>query len=158
MAWTKLQLVEAALEEIGLASHAFDVSPDLKESVRHRMDAMVAEWMERGLQLSYDLNAGLNDESGIALSHNSAVYLNLAIRVAPGIGKIPAPETKSAAAQTMDSLWIQAAQPQQRQMPADMPRGEGQKPWRTVYRPYFPVPDVSPVRAVQDDNLDIVKD
>jgi hypothetical protein len=122
------------------------------------MDGMVAGWMERGLQLGYDFGAGLNDESGVALSDELAVYMNLAISIAPGLGKVPSPETKTAAAQALDSMFIRAAQPQQRQMPADMPRGEGQKPWRTVYRPYFPVPDVSPVRVNQDDNLDIVKD
>lgn len=156
--WTKLQFVEAALEEIGLAPYNFDIQPELKESIRARMDSMVAEWMERGLQLSYDLGADLNSEAGVALVHNAAVYLNLAIRIAPGLGKIPSAETKSAAAQTMDSLWIQAAQPQEQQMPASMPRGEGQKPWRTTYYPFFPKPDTSPVRAPQTDNFDVAKD
>lgn len=158
MPWTKLQLVEAALEEIGLAPYNFDIQPELKESARIRMDTMVAEWMERGLQLSYNLDAGLNDDAGIALVHNAAIYLNLSIRIAPGLGKTPSAETKSAAATAMDSLWIQAAQPQERQMPNTMPRGEGQKPWRTVWYPYMPPPDESPLRAPQDDNLNIAKD
>lgn len=158
MTWTKLQFVEAALEEIGLAPFNFDIQPELKESVRARMDSMVAEWMERGLQLSYNLDGDLNSNAGVALAHNSAIYLNLSIRIAPGLGKIPSAETKSAAATTMDTLWIQAAQPQGQQMPSSMPRGEGQKPWRTTYYPFFPSPDTSPLRAPQTDNLDIVKD
>lgn len=158
MSWTKLQFVEAALEEIGLAPYNFDIQPEFKESARARMDTMVAEWMERGLQLSYDLGAGLNDEAGVALVHNAAIYLNLAIRIAPGLGKTPSAETKTAAATAMDSLWIQAAQPQERQMPSEMPRGEGQKPWRSTYYPFFPRPDTSPLRAPDTDNLDVAKD
>lgn len=158
MTWTKLQLVDAALEEVGLAPFNIDVQAEIKESARIRMDSMVAEWMERGLQLSYDLDGGLNSSSGLALAHNSAVYLNLSIRIAPSLGKTPSIETKSDAAKAMDTLWIQAAQPQEQQMPASMPRGEGQKPWRTTYYPYFPRPDTSPLRAPQTDNLDIAKD
>jgi hypothetical protein len=155
---TKLQLVQLAFEEIGLPYYNFDLQPEKLESALHRMDGMVAAWMERGLQLGYDFGAGLNDDSGVALSDELAIYMNLAVSIAPGLGKMPSPETKSAAATSMDSMFIRAAQPEQQQMPASMPRGEGQKPWRSTYYPFFPRPDTSPLRAPQTDNLDIAKD
>ena len=156
---TKLQLVQSAFEEIGLPYYGgFTLDPERLENAVHRMDGMVAGWMGRGLQLGYDFGAGLNDDSGVALSDELAVYMNLAVSIASGLGKIPAAETKSAAATALDSMFIRAAQPQQQQMPASMPRGEGQKPWRTTYYPFFKRPDVSPLRAPLDDQLDIAKD
>lgn len=158
MGWTKLELVESALEEIGLASYNFDLQPELKESARRRMDVMVAEWMERGLQLSYNLGGSINEDSGLALVHTRPVYLQLAMALAPGLGKTPSDETKRAASSSMDTLWIDAAQPIERRPPRDLPRGEGQKPWRTIYYPYMPPPDTSPLQSPLDDVLDVAKD
>jgi hypothetical protein len=158
MSKTKLQLVHAALGELGLPFYNFEIQPELKETALHRMDGLVAGWMGRGLQLGYNFGAALDDDSGVSLEDESAIFLNLALALAPGLGKVPAPETKTAAALSLDSMFIRAAQPQQRQMPADMPRGEGQKPWRTVFYPFFPPPDTSPLRAPQAGELDIAKD
>jgi hypothetical protein len=158
MGWTKLELVDAALEELGLAQYNFDVQPELKESARRRMDTMVAEWMARGLQLSYSLDSDINSDSGLSLTNSGAVYLALALRIAPGLGKTASAETKTAYAAAMDSLWIRAAQPNERQPTNDLPRGEGQKPWRTIYNPFVSSPDVAPLRAPLDDVLDVAKD
>lgn len=119
---------------------------------------MVAEWGERGLQVGYNAPGDINTPSGIALSANAAVYLQLALRISPSLGKTPAPETKTAAAAAMDALYIAAAQPIERQQPGDMPRGEGQKPWRSAYRPFMQAPTANAVVAAQTDNLDLAKD
>ena len=158
MSRTKLQLVEAALEELGLPKWNFDIPPELAESAVHRMDGMVALWMETGLQLAYDFAASAAEPSGLALSDELAVYMNLAVSLAPSLGKTVATETKVAAATGLDAICIRSAAPRPRQMPDTMPRGDGQKPWRTAYYPYFPPPENSPLRTPQTDNLDIAKD
>lgn len=158
MSWRKRDLVEAAFEEVGLAAYSFELQPEQLQSALRRMDAMVAEWVERGLQIGYNATGDIDADSGIALSANAAVYLQLALRISPSLGKIPAPETKAAASAAMDTLYIAAAQPLQRQQPGDMPRGEGQKPWRSIYTPFMPAPTDQSVVAAKTDALDLAKD
>lgn len=158
MSWTKRQLIESAFEELGLAPYVFELQPERMESALRKMDAMIAEWTKNGLQIGYNAPGDLASESGVALHDNQAVYLQLALRLAPSLGKVPSPDTKSDAESAMDTLYIAAAQPLQRQQPRDMPRGEGQKPWRTVYYPFMPPPDTAPISAPMTDNLDIKRD
>lgn len=155
---TKLALVHKAYEEVGLPPYNFTISPEALESARERLDAMVASWMERGLMLGYNLGGSTESESGLALTDVAAAYLNLAIAIAPGLGKTPATETKQAAATALDSLWTRAAYPPDRQPPPELPRGEGQRPWRSIYRPFMPPPDFSPLRAPQTDSLTLKKE
>lgn len=158
MGWSKQELVEAAFEEVGLPPYAFDIQPEQLQSTRRRMDAMVAEWADRGLQIGYNAPGALADDSGVPLSGNQCIYLNLALRIAPSLGKVVAVETKLAAAAALETMIIAAAQPVERQQPSDMPRGEGQKPWRTLYDPFMPEPSFPPLTAKQTDNLDLLKD
>lgn len=47
MSYTKGELVNAALEEIGLASYEFDISSESSESALRRLDSMMMEWKDR---------------------------------------------------------------------------------------------------------------
>lgn len=158
MGWTKQELVDAAFEEIGLPPYTFSIQPEQYQMAMRRMDSMVAEWTERGLQIGYIMESGLNEDSGVALNANSAVYLQLAMRIAPTFGKAVSNESKLSAIAAMDGLWIGAAIPEERQMPGTMPRGQGQRPWRTNYWPFFGKPNTSPITAPKTDDLDIAKD
>ena len=158
MPWTKRQLVEAAFEEVGLAPHTFELQPERLEFALRRMDAMVAEWTTTGLRIGYNAAGGLNDDSGVSAQNVNVVFLHLALRISPSLGKTVSADTRSSATAAMNALYIAAAQPVQRQQPPDMLRGEGQRPWRGTGYTFMPPPDTSPIAAAQSDNLQFDKD
>lgn len=158
--WTKRQLVIAALEELGVQSYEFDISPEEFMTAVRRMDSMVASWDARGIRIGYLLPASQDSsdpdqDSGIPDRANEAVYLNLAIRLGPSYGKPVSAETKAAARVAYDSLLWAAAQPQEQQLPNTLPRGAGNKPWRTSDRTFFPTPSTDPLSVSQGGDLDI---
>ena len=57
MSWTKRQFINAALEEIGLASYVFDIQPEELESALRRLDAMMADWNAKGIRIGYPLSS-----------------------------------------------------------------------------------------------------
>lgn len=150
MAWTKRQLVEQAFDEIGLASYVFDISPEQMNSSLRKMDSMMAVWDSLGIRIGYTLPADaegsdLDDDSGLQVSANQAVYTNLAILIAPSVGKVVSNETKIAASRSYAALLSLAAMPQPQQLPV-MPRGAGNKP---ILRRFTPEP-CDPILAGED--------
>jgi hypothetical protein len=158
--WTKQALVLAARRELGLGG-AFDVNDadELLDDLQ-RLDAMVAAWASKGIRLSYALPSSpgasnINAASGIADAAAEAVYLGLAMRIAPGYGKVITPETRTAARNAYDALLIDAAQPQQQQLRGGMPAGAGHKP-NVFHAVFLPEPDTSPLREGVGESLDIL--
>lgn len=94
MTQTKRKIIEQAYSEIGYASYSFDLQPEQFESALVELNTMLAEWLLWGYDLSYNSATDeLNDESGIADGYIPAVYSNLAIRIAPELGRVPLPGT-----------------------------------------------------------------
>ena len=125
MAWTKGQIVDEALAELALGS-AFDVDPEEREACLRKLDAMMATWDAKGVRVGYNGPGALADDSGLPLSAVETVSLNLAIRCAPGYGKVLSPQTLATARAGYDTLLIAAAMPPQQQLPS-MPRGAGNR-------------------------------
>lgn len=99
MSWTKRQLVEQAHAEIGLSSYSYSLQPQQLQDAMIKMDSMLAMWRTKGIYIGYtspedQLGGDLDDDSEIELEANEAVYLNLAIRLAPSFGKFVAHETR----------------------------------------------------------------
>lgn len=98
MSWTKKQLIDYAFNELGLSSYTYDMMPEQFEIALNKLDAMLALWNSTGINIGYnltDINTNnINQDSGLADYMNEAVYLNLAIRLAPSFGKMVQPETK----------------------------------------------------------------
>lgn len=166
MAWTKLQLVEAAFGELALAGHAFDITPEEQRAALNRLDSLMATWEGRGIRLGYAMPASpddsdINDASGLPDGACEAVFMHLAIRLAAGFGKaLSAPQLRIAREAFMPLLNA-AAQPQNQQLPAGMPLGAGNA------RPYYPrsaagrftgEPDRSPLQTTQGGDLSISPD
>jgi len=154
MGWTKRQFVTQAFEEIGLAAYVFDLTPEQLESALRRLDTMLATWNAKGIRLGYPLpsspqDSSLDEQTGVPDSANEAIYVNLAIRLAPSFGKTPSVDTKATAKATYDGLLSLAAMPMEQQMPAHMPAGAGNKPWRNTDNPFL-TPPVDPLLAGQD--------
>lgn len=102
MSWTKRQIIEQAYEELGLAAMFYDLQPEQLESARRKLDALVAEWSSKSIQIGYPLpseanSSDLDQQTNVPDYAIAAMYLNLAIRIAPSFGKTVFPETKQAA-------------------------------------------------------------
>jgi hypothetical protein len=149
MAWTKQQFIEAAFEEIGLASYTFDLQPQQLESALRRLDTMIASWNALGIRIGYPIpvnpnQSSLSQSTEVPDSANDAIILNLAIRLAPSYGRAVMAETKMNAKQTYDTLLSRAAIPPEMQFPDTLPVGAGNKPWN-IDQPF-----VIPPRDVVD--------
>lgn len=158
MSWTKRQFVVQAFEEIGLASYVFDLSPEQMDSALRRLDSMMAAWNAKGIRLGYPIpgnpqDSSLEEKTGVPDSANEAVYMGLAVRLAPGFGKVVSPDTKSAAKQGYDTLLSRAAMPIEQQLPGSMPAGAGNKPWCKNDGPFL-TPPVDPLLAGQDGEIE----
>ena len=130
MGWIKRDIVEQALEEIGIASYAFDLSSEQMEAGLRRLDTMMAEWNSRGIRLGYPLpsspkSSDLDQETGVPDAAIEAMVLNLACRIAPQYGRVVSTDTKVFARSALNSLYARAAQPVEMQLPETMPLGAG---------------------------------
>lgn len=146
MSWTKRQIVSEAFAELALASNDFDIQPEEQQTALRRLDTLMATWEARGVRAGYRFPASLADsdldaDSGLPDSAIEAAYLNLAIRLAAMFGKTITPDTKKAARDAFDPLLKACAQPIEQQLPGTLPRGAGNKPWRTTRQNFFPNPE-----------------
>ncbi len=141
--YTKRQFIEAALEELGLASYAFDMQPQQMISAGRRLDAMAGEWNGKGIRLGYPISnpttIDLNEQTNVPDSANEAIITNLAIRLAPSFGRQVMPGTMATAKQAYNTVLSRSALPPEQQLPS-MPAGAGQKPWR-IGNPFTPEPE-----------------
>lgn len=98
MTYTKRDIIGAAYEAIGVADYDFDLQPEDYQSAVRKLDGMLAAWALFGVRIGY---AGTGDDVDIEANipgwAYEALYLNLALRIAPGLGKAPAMETKTQA-------------------------------------------------------------
>jgi hypothetical protein len=146
MGWTKRQFIQMAFEEIGLAAYVFDLTPEQLNSAMLRMDAMVGSWTANGVRIGYPLpnspeSADLDEQTNVPDFANEAIYLNLAVRLAPSYGKQVSPATAVNADMAYSNVANQVAIPTpERQLPQTMARGQGTKPWRNFNNPFVYAP------------------
>jgi len=143
MPWTKRQFIEKAYGELGLASYFADLDPSELEDAMQRLDAMMATWNAAGIRIGYPIpsnpkNSDLDQDTGVLDSANEAIFLNLAVRLAPNFGKQAFSDTKSLAREAYDGLLALSAKPRQKQLPETMPTGQGQKGWRDGPGTFYP--------------------
>lgn len=136
--WTKQQLIEAAYDELALAGHVFDLDAEVLESALRSLDSMMAEWFDLGIDLGYPLPSSpdlseIGDDSNVALSACTAIWTNLAVRLAAKHGKTLTAETKGMASSGYNRLLRIAVAPPAQQCSGLPLTGAGNKPWR-----YFP--------------------
>lgn len=160
MPWTKGDLVSKAFEENSLAGFNFDIDPDEAQATCVTLDAMMAEWNARGIQLGYPLADGpngsnLDDVTNLPAYAVAPVYMNLAKRMAASNGKALSNPQLEIANSGFKLLLSKAAMPGPAQYPNTLPVGAGNKRWqRNIVRPFFPAPDTSPLQASDNGNLD----
>jgi hypothetical protein len=159
MGWTKRQFVEQAFEEIGLAAYVYDLTPEQLQSALRRLDAMMAGWNANGIRIGWPMpstpqTSELDVDTKVPDVANEAIYINLALRIAPGFGKQVSAETKADADAAYSNLLNQTAAPTpERQFPNTLPRGAGTKPWRSFNSNQFVRTPDDPLAAGSDNEI-----
>lgn len=133
---TKRQIVEMAFEEATLAGYEFDATPEEYASILRRLDALMGEWQQTGLDLSYNFppsfgGSDLDDASGVPDFAVNAVAVSLGLRYFPAIGKTMSPESRVALGNGMNAIRAYCAMLPQTQLPPSTLRGAGAKPLST---------------------------
>ncbi len=141
MSWTRRQFVTQAFSELGYASYVYDLEPEQLQDARIKLDAMIGTWNGLGIQIGYPLptspeSSDLDEETEVPDWAAEAIYLNLAIRLAPTIGKIAPQETKVAAKAAYTNVLRNQTVPNQKRFPGTLPAGAGNKTWRGSQDPF----------------------
>ena len=162
MSWTKRQIIEQALEEIGLAAYAYDVTAEELRSAVRRLDSMMAEWDSAGIALGFPITDNPTDSDLDAVTNlpyfaQEAVFTSLAVKIAPSFGKMPSQETKAAAFNGRLAVINKLAVVPERQLPSTLPRGAGHKAYGTNRSPFFNRPNTDPLRPDANGELDITE-
>ena len=144
MGWTKRQFATQAFEEIGFG-YPYNLQPDQLQSAMYKLDAMMAQWNARGIRLGYPLpsspqSSNLDDDTNVPDQAIEAIFLNLAIRLAPSFGKTVSVELKQFAKEAYNTVIAKAAFPVPQQI-TNLPSGAGNKWWRDSFNPFLPEPE-----------------
>lgn len=139
---------------LGYANYEFDVGPEQQQTAAQMLDAMMGAWDAKGVRVGWpipstDANTNLQTETNCPDSALEAVYLNLALRVCPLIGKTAPVEVKQNAKLAYDQLMSDCAQPGIMVFPSTLPAGAGNKPWRNNDNPFIQRP-AEPILAGPD--------
>ena len=158
MSWTKKQFCEEAFGELGYANYDFMLSDDQLKIALRKLDAMMATWNFKGIRVSYPLpdspeDSSLDTKTDVPDSANEAIYTNLAIRLAPSIGKVASRDTKVSAKLAYNTLLGLFTEPNNMQF-NKLPSGQGNKSWRQTNGTFLPSPE-DPLETNIDGILDI---
>jgi len=143
VSWTKRQIVDQALDDIGLASSSYDLSADQLQSALLKLDRLVASWGSRGIRFGWPMSsspatADLDTDSGAPDYALDAMCYGLAVALAPGYGKSVPSELAALAGSSLRALILRTSSiPPEMRMPRTMPRGAGQKAWRQPAYPFI---------------------
>lgn len=129
MSKTRSELISAAFGELGVSTD-FDLSPDDLVAAVSKLNRLMSSWNAKGLRVGYSPGVAIGDETGIVDAADDAVTLNLAIRLAPGIGKVPHPSLVVDARRAYLALLTQRVHLIPVQLPAEMIAGAGNRRYR----------------------------
>lgn len=133
MAQTKRFFVKKAFEELGLAAYIYSLGPEEWDSALATMNAMVAEWDGKGARvggwiMSSDPDGDdLDTKVQVPDANWRCIWLNLALAIAPSVGKSPEGPTIALAKQAYDDLCMKGYVIPEMKRPATMPLGAGWK-------------------------------
>lgn|SRR5574343_32002 len=130
MAWTKRQYIEQAYEVLGLASYVYDLQPEQWRGGLQKLDLMMTEWNTRGIRVGYPVPSNPNDSELSEVCNcpdaaNPAIVSNLAIRIAPSVGKAVPLELLSIANSTFKTVLGYCATPGEIAFGRNIPSGAG---------------------------------
>jgi hypothetical protein len=90
--YSKMDLVNAAFNEIGFSDYVYDLDPAQQNRVLLQLDGMMGTWAAQGINVGYPLylnpsQSEINQESNLPATAVEACYLALACRISPSFGK-----------------------------------------------------------------------
>lgn len=92
---TRAVIIRRAFGRIGLTDYVFNMTPDERADARLSLDAMMAEWVQQGVDLGYTPSDG-TDNDAVEMTTpayaDAPIWDNLAIRLAPDFGKAITPK------------------------------------------------------------------
>lgn len=152
MSITKGELVIRALKMLGVVDSITSADPEEIRDGLDTLDVMIAEWGNHGIRLGYILPSSESpsmpdDVSGLADVKVFGVVLNLAVNLAPMLGREAAPTVRSRAKIFYEGLFN--VDLIQRQSDPMMPTGTG-----NCYIGGYQLPD-DVVTVESDGNLQI---
>lgn len=158
---TRRDIIYQAYGELGLAEYNFDISPEELGTARRRLDSMMAQW-ETIVSIGYYMpsnpdDSDVDDETNLAQGVVDAAALNLAIQLAPGLGKTPSALTMVGAKNGKNAVLAQYAVIPRKQYSGNLPVGSGNKPlpgWNGYFRPKKVVTVTENGAALQGDQGD----
>ena len=115
--------------------YVFDATPEEKQDALSRLDALMARWEDDGVETGYTVEDGPDDDtitgdSGIDQKYVRAVFLNLAVEIAPSYGKQVMPQTLRAAAEAYTRARSGQTPPTKNVNTTAVPAGAGHKYYR----------------------------
>lgn len=142
MSYTKRQIVAAAYTEAGVANYEFDISPEMVENGVVRLNMLAGSLAGTGIDIQFpseNTNTPQVDMTAYVPSASELyLVLEMAIQLAPSIGKTISPETRSNCAMAYSNMLVNRSMPiPQMCLPGTMPIGAGNKYWGTTSYPFF---------------------
>lgn len=139
---TKIQLVSMAFDELRI--NGITSSADSEDNVLalQSLEQLVSE-------LNIDIGWRFEDEpspntmSGIPQHAESAIYMALAVRIAPRYGK-DAGMIRTQASAAMSAIVARVSKPRQVSYPTRMPMGLGNRRQYPYSQQFMPAPDIAP--------------
>lgn len=133
MPQTKKFFIEKAFTELGVAAYVFDMDPEDWDNALSSLNAMIGEWEGLGIYVgdfpvSNDPSAPSDDLDTVVevpTSNWRCLWTNLALMLAPSVGKAPERSTVAYASQSLERLEVRRVEIPQMQRPSTMPIGTG---------------------------------
>ncbi|PTB28847.1 hypothetical protein C9I56_11190 [Paraburkholderia caribensis] len=129
---TKIEIVNEAYAQLGLANYVFDLQPEEITTGIRRLDRMMAQWDAAGIRIGYNLPpeasvSNANDIINVPDWAEQAMIYGVALLIAPTIPKVPTPDLRKSAQDSYDVLLYGNYEIPQMQMPRHMPIGLGNR-------------------------------
>lgn len=131
MALTKQFFIDKAFQEIGLAAYVFDMQPEDYATALSTANGMIAEWEGNGVRIGDWFvptdpdDDWVNMPVAVPATNWRCVWTNLALAIAPNVGKTPEAPTIAFARMSYRTLLNRRLQIPQMQRPQTMPIGTG---------------------------------
>jgi len=133
----KREIIQEAFTEIGLGPYTYDMQPEDFQTGLTRLDAMMALWSTKRVDVGYPLGGDLDTETNLPANAKELVILGLAIRIAPSYGKTPSALTIQLARDGFLSLQNSTAVIPDK-LRGMAPSGAGNRGEANIYNEIFP--------------------
>lgn len=133
MGWLKSEIIAKSFSQIGL-DYTFDEQPEQIQDAGSTLDSMMAAWDDEGIHLGYlsdsTATVDVTVDSGLPDTANMAVWSNLAMILASGLGRQVSQTLMSTAKRSYNTLLAKAAIAPPVTLSGRTPIGAGHKGWR----------------------------